>query len=257
MPRVPVPLGASPSPPSPTPAAARSPVGAAERLVPASCARRGGSPGGPAAAALLLRDGGTCRQAWRPPVSPKQEGTPPRRGLTLPQAVRAVGWGLLQPAERMRPPRGDPCKGAAVKGKTASGCGNAASSALVPRVQLCPGPPGSPQHPSVAKLISKTPGAAPGCGRGHRACARSLVSSRPFPGALGGLLDLGGHLGGCPGVSASCRGFALCSGFGDSSATCHHPWRGGEATVGTAVLGEQGPCPMSLAHQEHLPGLND
>lgn len=131
-------------------------------------------------------------------MSPKQEGTPPRRGLTLPQAVRAVGWGLLQPAERMRPPRGDPCKdaGAAVKGKTASGCGNAASSALVPRVQLCPGPPGSPQHPSVAKLISKTPGAAPGCGRGHRACARSLVSSRPFPGALGGLLDLGGHFGG-------------------------------------------------------------
>lgn len=39
-------------------------------------------------------------------MSPKQEGTPPRRGLTLPQAVRAVGWGLLQPAERVRtPPR--------------------------------------------------------------------------------------------------------------------------------------------------------
>lgn len=73
--------------------------------------------------------------------------------------------------------------------KTASGCGNAASSALVPRVQLCPGPPGPPQHPLVAKLISKTPGAAPGC-------ARSLVSSRPFPGALGGFLDLGGHLEG-------------------------------------------------------------
>lgn len=35
-----------PVPPSPTPAAARSPVGAAERLVPASCARQGGSPGG-------------------------------------------------------------------------------------------------------------------------------------------------------------------------------------------------------------------
>lgn len=141
--------------------------------------------------------------------------------------------------------------------KTASGCGNAASSALVPRVQLCPGPPGPPQHPLVAKLISKTPGAAPGCGRGHRACAWSLVSSWPFPGALGGILDLWGHLGGCPGVSAACRGFALCSGFGDSSATCHCPWRGREATVGTAVRGEQGPCPMSLAHQEHLPGLND
>lgn len=193
MPRVPAPLGASPSPPAPR----RLLHGARWELPSVSSLQavhgKGALRGGPAAAALLLRDGGTCRQAWRPPVSPNQEGTPLHRGLTLPQAVRAVGWGLLQLAERVRPPSVTPARmpGQQWREKQPLAVATLPAQRWCPESSCAPALPTPPQHPSVAKLISKTQGAAPGCGQRHCACARSLVSTRPFPGALGGFRTWG------------------------------------------------------------------
>lgn len=149
MPRVPALLGASPSPPAPRRLLHR----ARWELPSASSLQavhgKGVLRGGPAAAALLLRDGGTCRQAWRPPVSPNQEGIPLHRGLTLPQAVRAVGWGLLLPAERVRPPSVTPARmpGQQWKEKQPLAVATLPAQRWCPESSCAPAPPTPPPAP--------------------------------------------------------------------------------------------------------------
>lgn len=182
-------------------------------------------------------------------MSPKQEGTPPRRGLTLPQAVRGVGWGLLQPAERVRPPRGDPCKdaGAAVEGKNSLWlwqCCQLSAGAQSPAV---PWPPRPPSAPFGGQTHLQNAGS----------CARLCTvpcELTAVPWCPGGALGLVGTLGGGALVSLQhAEASPSAQALGTAVPLVTIP---GE-DVGTGVRGEQGPCPMSLAHQEHLPGLND